>query len=70
MGELLSKLQKLYGGKPVKADALGRRMALPKEIQDALEAENAPPEAFYTLLGLYPPTDADLTEKGEEQPHK
>jgi len=36
--ELLAKLEKLYGGDPIKSDVLGRRIALPSEIERATAA--------------------------------
>lgn len=61
--EILAKLNKLYGKKPLTNDIFGRRPATAKEIEQMLSTEE--PKYGQSTVDQYLPTENDLTEKGD-----
>jgi len=63
MTELLRKLNRLYGGQPVKEDVFGRRQALPSEIQAVIVSQNSDLVFNESIISQFPPTLNTLVEK-------
>jgi hypothetical protein len=61
--EVARRLNKLYGGQPIKADVFGRRIATPAEISRQIN----PDPDFKTSIDQYLPDKADIDAKNDKR---